>query len=411
MQLQTVGVGPEENRTDQLLSRFQNVAFGGFIQKKMFDDATAGIMHFFIFWGFVTVSLGTVETLCHGIYPPFSMAWLLGGTSSAYHIFLISQDAANFCVSLSIGAALYRRLVTQPERLKTLKKDSKLDALIVLSLIFGLVTTALFTIGSELRHSGQLELLSYTPFSASVSSALGWIFQIESTSAWGVSYQTFWWLHVLILFGFTSFLPYSKHQHLIWVWPNLFFGSLKGSGRLRPMTFSDDAESFGVGTVKEFTWKQLLDSITCVECGRCSQVCPATNTGKPLDPRSMVHHLKEAMFNESLGEHKKDKALIGDIVSRDELWSCTTCGACMEACPLAIEHIPAIVDMRRYMTMTEGEMPPELQGTLEKLETQNNPWGSIPRISCRLGKRIRYSNSRREKRGRLSFLGWLRRLL
>ena len=100
----------------------------------------------------------------------------------------------------------------------------------------------------------------------------------------------------------------------------------------------------------------------------------------------MVHHLKEAMFNESLGEHKKDKALIGDIVSRDELWSCTTCGACMEACPLAIEHIPAIVDMRRYMTMTEGEMPPELQGTLEKLETQNNP-GVYPKNLVQIGQK------------------------
>lgn len=142
------------------------------------------------------------------------------------------------------------------------------------------------------------------------------------------------------------------------------------------MIFDEEAESFGVGKAEEFTWKQLLDGMTCVECGRCTSVCPAATTEKPLDPRLMIHHLKDAFHDAAVKKkNESQKTLIGDIVGRDELWSCTTCGACMEACPLHIEHIPAIVDMRRYMTMTEGEMPTELQSTLENLETNSNPWG------------------------------------
>ena len=141
------------------------------------------------------------------------------------------------------------------------------------------------------------------------------------------------------------------------------------------MEFDENAESFGVGSVEEFSWKQLLDSMTCVECGRCTSVCPANSTGKKLDPRLMIHHLKDAMMEASEKPADQRRDLIGGVVSREELWDCTTCGACVEACPLHIEHIPAIVDMRRYMTMTEGEMPSELQGTLQNLEVHSNPWG------------------------------------
>ena len=167
---------------------------------------------------------------------------------------------------------------------------------------------------------------------------------------------------------------------MIWVWPNILFRSHKGRGRLRPMEFKEDAETFGVGKMEDFTWKELLDGMTCVECGRCTEQCPATFTGKPLDPRKMIHHLKEALqdgvANPTL---EKRKPLIGDdaspgLVHRDELWSCTTCGACMEACPLYIEHIPAIVDMRRYMTLTEGNFPPELANTFKNLENNFSPW-------------------------------------
>ena len=144
------------------------------------------------------------------------------------------------------------------------------------------------------------------------------------------------------------------------------------------MEFKDDAESFGVGKVQDFSWKQLLDGYTCVECGRCSSVCPATSTGKPLDPRMIIKHLKSAVTEAATLPEEKQRPLIDGIVTRDELWSCTTCGACMEACPLFIEHIPAIVDMRRYMTLTEGQFPPELANTFKNLENNSSPWAMNP---------------------------------
>ena len=140
------------------------------------------------------------------------------------------------------------------------------------------------------------------------------------------------------------------------------------------MEFSEDAQSFGIGTTKELSWKHVLDGAACVECGRCSEVCPATNTQKSLDPRKIMGHLKTALSH--LKNPKKQPVeLLDNIVSSDEIWDCTTCGACMEACPIHLEHIPPIIGMRRYLTMTKGEVSEQLQTTLENLENQGNPWG------------------------------------
>lgn len=372
----SVGAGFEESRLDDIGQRIARVIHGGLIQPKMLKDLPAGVMHFFIFWGFLTVSIGTVETILYGIIPDFDFKWVLGD-GTLYRVFLLSQDLANFAVMLSIGYAFVRRIFFPPKRFAALKKDSRFDAYLVLGLILALVSTTLIFTGAKTMLSGHESLpADALPIGHGIARFIGAVFGFSSPSAWSIFSQIFWWLHVAVLFGFTTFLPYSKHQHLIWVWPNLFFKSHKGSGRLRPMEFKDDAESFGVGKAQEFTWKQLLDSMACVECGRCTSVCPAAQTDKPLDPRAIIHHLKDAMNDAVLHpKPEEQRPLIDDIVARDELWSCTTCGACMEACPLHIEHIPAIIDMRRYMTMTEGQMPAELQTTLQNLETQSNPWG------------------------------------
>ena len=372
----TTGQGFDEERTSNPLARLSFTLTGGLLQKKMFKDPTAGIMHFVIFWGFVTVSLGTVETILNGVFPAFGFKLLLGD-GFVFHGFLVSQDFGNAAVLFAITFAILRRLFFAPERLKSVAKASKLDAFIVLGAIWGLVFTTLLHLGARTFISGthsypETALL----FSHLSSSIVGGTFGVDSETGWQVFSTVSWWAHIAFLFGFMTFLPFSKHQHLIWVWPNMFFKNTNNtSGRLRPMEFDENAESFGVGSVEEFSWKQLLDSMTCVECGRCTSVCPANSTGKKLDPRLMIHHLKDAMMEASEKPADQRRDLIGGVVSREELWDCTTCGACVEACPLHIEHIPAIVDMRRYMTMTEGEMPSELQGTLQNLEVHSNPWG------------------------------------
>lgn len=374
--LNSVGKGSEEVRSDQLVSRIGFMLTGGLLQTRMFKDIVPGIMHFIIFWGFITVGLGTAETLLSGVLPSLEVKSLFG-EGPILNAFLASQDLGNFAVMCAVSFAISRRLFFPPPRLKALAKASKKDAFIVLGLILILMVTELLLMGSKTFLEGEHQLpAAALQISSTMAAAFGNLFGIETQAGWLLAKNSFWLIHIGALFGFVTFLPFSKHQHLIWVWPNMLFKSHRGSGRLRPFEIKEDAESFGVGAVEQFTWKQLLDGMTCVECGRCTDVCPANSTGKPLDPRLIIHHLKDAMQEAiQVKDLSQRRALISGVVSRDELWACTTCGACMEACPLHIEHIPAIVDMRRYMTMTEGEIAPELQLTLQNLETYSNPWG------------------------------------
>jgi len=360
-----IGKGKEENRTNNLPKRLLQVLTIGFGQRKMFKDPQAGMMHFLIFWGFVTVTIGTGETILNGIFPSFTFATILG-EGRLFHTYLLSQDIGNFAVVVAILFAFYRRLVIKPRRLAVLGKDAKIDAAVVLLFILGLVTTSLLSMGAR-AQMGDLPAASL-PISTAFAGLVGATF-----NNWPAFDNVVWWGHCLTLFGFTTFIPYSKHQHFLWVWPNILFKNDKGRGRLRPMEFDENAESFGAGKIEDFTWKQLLDGTTCVECGRCVEQCPANITGKPLDPRKIMHDLKGAMRDKDENPETK-KTLIGDFITTDELWACTSCGACMEACPLEIEHIPAIVDMRRFLTMTEGNFPGELQNTFKNLETNGTPW-------------------------------------
>ncbi len=360
------GRGKEDNRYDNLPRRVSEMVNFGFIQQKMFKDPVSGIMHAFIFWGFVVVSIGTVETLFAGLIPGFDFRKILGD-GPVFHAFLRSQDLGNFAVFAAIAYAMLRRLFFAPKRLAVLADASKKDAMIVLGFILALVTTSLVSLGSR-------AYADYIPATAvPISVAFAKIFGF-AVNDWHFFDKTVFWTHCFVLFGFTTFLPYSKHQHLIWVWPNILFRSHKARGRLRPMVFDENAESFGVSKPEDFTWKQLLDSFTCVECGRCTEQCPANSTGKPLDPRKIMHDLKYSLLNHLEVPEAERKILIGDFVTTDELWSCTTCGACMEACPLYIEHVPAIVDMRRYLTLTEGSFPEELANTFKNLENNGTPW-------------------------------------
>jgi ferredoxin len=344
-----IGQGKEEVRSDEKSSRWWMVAIKGLLQGKMFKDPVPGVMHFLIFWGFVTVTIGTMEMLLYGMTGSFSYTSIIG-RGGLFHAYVRSQDWANFLVLVAVVFAIVRRMAFPPARLKRLDAAARFDAFLVLGLILALVFTELVVTGSESRL-GRMELpAADLLFSRAISGAVGRAFGIASDTGWHALSTGFWAVHVAVLCAFMIFLPFSKHQHLIWVWPNIFFKNRRPSGRLRPMEFDEDAESFGVGRVEGFTWKQLLDSHTCVECGRCTAQCPAHHTGKKLDPAAIIHHLKTAVHDAvSAPNEESRKILIGDIVTDEELWACTTCGACMEACPLEIEHVPAIVDMRRYL--------------------------------------------------------------
>lgn len=364
------GKGAEDNRVRNPPKRLMDVFTYGFLQPKMFKDVPAGIMHSLIFWGFIVVSIGTIETLISGVYPEFSFKMLLGD-GDLYRYFLASQDVGNFAVFCAIIYAFARRMFFPPKRLAVLHQSAKNDAYLVLGLILGLVTTSLISMGSR-AHAGTIpaDTLNFAQMFAQV---VGSPFGISSPEGWGTFEHGVFWTHCLILFSFTTFLPYSKHQHLIWALPNIFFRSEFARGRLRPMPIDENAESFGASKVEQLSWKNLLDGFSCVECGRCTEQCPANATGKPLDPRKIIHDMKASLISRE-EDGDKAKELVGGFITPDELWSCTTCGACMEACPIYIEHIPPIVEMRRYLTLTEGSFPPELQNTFKNLENNFTPW-------------------------------------
>lgn len=383
-----VGKGAAEvsiSKLDAVSDRMIGMLVGGVLQPKMLKDFWPAVMHYLIFFGFVTVTLGTIETLLHGVTGGAFDFSVLVGDGAVYKVFLASQDIGNAAVAFAILWAYWRRIVVKPVRLSKLDEHSRKDAYIVLGFIFALVATALIYMGAKTRGLPDQQLpADVLVFSRLISGALGSLFGLSTPEAWSLMGSSFWWIHVLVLFSFSVFLPFSKHQHFLWVWPNMLFRSLKARGRLAPMTFDENAESFGIGKIEDFSWKQLLDGQTCVECGRCSAQCPAAATGKPLDPRLIMKHIKTTIadYNANIATPDKRQALIGEsgegIVTPDELWACTTCGACMEACPLYIEHIPSIVGMRRYMSMTLGTFPEELNNTFQSLETRGSPWAMDP---------------------------------
>ncbi len=371
------GKGFEDHRFDQLPQRIWRTIIDSTFQPKMFRDFVPAFIHALIFWGFILVSIGTLETVVSGFYSKFNFSWILGD-GFFYGSFLRSQDLANAWVGFAILYAIVRRITKASKRISSLGAESQKDAYYVLTWIFALVFTASLSLGAR-AYAGMLPEapLGLSRLITSVST-LG---LISSEGAWHSFDQVIWWAHVGVFCSFLVYLPTSKHQHFIWAVPNLFFRTSRARGRLRPMDLEDEtAESFGVAKPTELSWKQLLDGFTCVECGRCQEVCPAYQTGKPLDPRKIAHDLKYSLLDDVKAQNDKEhtaQPLTDGFVKADEYWSCTTCGACMEACPLGIEHIPAIVDMRRYKTLTEGEFPSELNQTFKNLETNFTPWSGV----------------------------------
>jgi Fe-S oxidoreductase len=203
---------------------------------------------------------------------------------------------------------------------------------------------------------------------------------IFSRNVAGVVFPVAWWMHVLTVLAFAAYLPQSKHLHIVTTLPNVFFRKQTPRGQLSLIEDIENKETFGAASIRDFSWKQLLDGYTCTECGRCSDNCPALATGKPLDPQKIVLDIRDQLLAEgsALIQDAKDQAKPPAhwVESKpEELWACTTCAACVEACPVTIEHIDKIVDMRRHLTLMEGSAPPEAQRAMTNIERAGNPWG------------------------------------
>jgi Fe-S oxidoreductase len=389
-------LGAEEDRFDRLGERFKAVLVFVFGQRRVIREPS-GWGHFVIFWGFLLITIGTVEGFVRGVWPGFTYRTILDPLHLGFLYFPLNLaiDLVSFGVLVALGVALYRRYVQKPLRLESDDAHAKVDATIIICLIFVLIVFMFLARGTEInigRYEGKLAIGSpaWAPVSALVAGLVGGPISTDvQLGQQQVFFSIFWWIHNIIILGFLIYIPFSKHLHLLGAIPNVFFRSFKPRGELAKMNLEDETvESYGVSKVEEFTWKQLLDEYACTECGRCQENCPAFLTDKKLSPSRLIHHLKlhlrekgeiliDGKPQESLTEAQKAalaKPLIGEVVTEEEIWDCTTCAACMENCPVFIEHIPKIVDLRRYLVLTESRFPGEVQAVFRNMETNYNPW-------------------------------------
>ncbi len=386
--LMRLGKAEERLKNGSFFERAKTVLVNVLGQKKLFREWSPGLEHALIFWGFLILSLATVETVVDGFVRGFSFE-IFG--IYFYTAFSWMKELFGLLVIGACVYALIRRFITKPARFDY-SVEAQFDATIILLMILGLMVTMFVTDASHIAMNiGHREKIVrdalgalFTAKPVSYSIANGIFLSDESISNISLrwTYYSSWWIHILILLGFINYIPYSKHLHVLTAIPNVFLTYFAGKGEMRKIDLEDEsAETFGVGNVEEFTWKQLLDTYACTECGRCYINCPASTTGKDLSPRKIVIDIKQHLLEKGTYLLKKDKKLpenmkplISGAVKENELWACTTCRACVQECPVFIDHIDKIVDMRRNLVLMESRFPEEVQATFRNMETNYNPW-------------------------------------
>lgn len=367
-----------ERNAKARLNEFLVNVFG---QKKLLKDKKSGMMHVVMFYGFIVLQLGALELLIKGVVKGF--AYPLGPLHGFY---VFTQELTALLVLLAVGFAFYRRYI---EKLKRLKRGLKSG--LVLIFLTALMLSLLLSLSFE-----QLWLGHEAGAAAPLASAIAGLFAGLDSQTAGALFYVFWWVHLLTLLTFLVYVPQSKHAHLLFAPVNVLLRDTKPAGKLTSLDLEDEtAESFGVGKIEEFRQNQLIDLYACVECGRCTNMCPASGTGKTLSPMDLIVKMRDHLtergaaitsrtpwlpafaFPSAPAEGQAEQAvrLVGDVITEEELWACTTCRNCEDQCPVANEHVEKIVDMRRYLVLTEGHTPPEAVRYFQNVERQSNPWG------------------------------------
>ncbi|MBN1932918.1 MAG: (Fe-S)-binding protein [Desulfobacterales bacterium] len=373
-------------RCDRVKERVANMfkyAIGQYRQPRY---QMAGVIHILIFAGFLILSFRSITLVIMGIADGFALPGFGGSMGKVYN--LLKDCAATFVLGTCI-VAMVRRGIFKPERYAVPprygKKDHTWEAIFVLLLISGLMIGDMFFEGSlaaaQLQEGMETEIFipgTGTWFVVNILRAVP-VEQLQTI------HLSAYFTHDIIFFFFLCFLPLGKHFHVITSLPNVFFMKLN-KGMVKPVRWGveeedvEALENFGVKKLEDFTWKHILDFYTCADCGRCSDQCPANAVGRPLSPRFISLKCRDYSFEAYplRGEMAVSQPLIGNVLSEDEIWSCTTCGACEAECPLLIEYIDKIVDLRRGM-VDEGTVPQSLQKPLRALEKRGNPYGKMER--------------------------------
>ena len=373
--LQLVAAGSPEDRFDRPAERLAGMFRYAFAQQRVLARPY-GLNHFVLFWAFMLLLLANAAFLIEGLFPGFDLSAL---PAPLYNALELAFDLVSLAALVCVAVALVRRLFFAPPYLgNEYTRAASGEALLILALIAALMVAFFLMNAAQivLGHDGSLR---------PVSRALSILLQGTPAATVETVAAVSWWVHAVVLLLFMNLLPRSKHMHILTAIPNCYFRSLE-KPNVQPRESFKKGERFGVSEVGQFSWKDLLDSFSCTECGRCQDACPAYNTGKPLNPRRIVHDIKVNLLQNGTGvatdAAKEQLPLVGEkgegTSCEEALWSCTTCGACLSVCPVMIEQMPKIVKMRRHLVQEKAQFPEELLNLFENMEQRSNPWGIAP---------------------------------
>ena len=360
--------GKAPNRLDRIPERLIQTFINVIGQKAVLQKPLIGILHTLIFWGFIIITVGTLEQLGSTLIPGFSFEFL---GDPLYPFLVYIQDFFTSFVLFAVLGALYRRVVVKPTHL-----GQSRDAYMVLAFTGGLMVSIFMMNAFHLIATDSGYEMAM-PMSRRLADILRLLSLSPETSA--NLAVLFKWIHMTLVMGFAAYIPTSKHLHIVAAGPNTFLKQLDRAKPMSTINFEDESiTQYGAGKISDLNWKDSLDYFSCTECGRCQELCPAWNTEKPLSPKKLILDLKHQLFDqkEKLLAGKKDElpSIIDKDVTEDVIWACTSCRACEIACPVFIEHTDKIFDIRRNLVMMESKFPAEVQSVFKNMETNGTPW-------------------------------------
>lgn len=400
-----IRLGQPLDRSDRKGERFSTMMRVAFGQSKMVTRPLPAILHLFVYVGFVIINLEVLEIIIDGITGSHRVFSFLGGF---YDVLIASFEVLAILVLLACVIFLLRRNIAKVKRFhyREMTKWPKTDANLILItevLLMG-AFLKMNAADSILQSRGVEHYASAGNFPIS-SSIIVPIIENFSTESLIMIERACWWFHIIGIFAFLNYLPYSKHLHIVLAFPNTYFSNLNAKGKftnLESVTAevklmmdpsadpyaappTDAApKRFGAKDVTDLTWKQLMDAYSCTECGRCSSSCPANQTGKLLSPRKIMMDTRDrleeigSLKNKNGKDFSDNKSLLGDYILAEEIWACTSCNACVQECPVNIDPLSIIIDLRRYLVMEESKAPTELAGMFTNIENNGAPWQFSP---------------------------------
>ena len=396
-------LGRDIDRSDNPIKRWKTMAKVALGQSKMVVRPVAGILHIIVYVGFVIINIEVLEIVIDGLFGTHRIFAFLGG----FYDFLIgSFEILAFLVLVSCIILLIRRNIVRIKRFVMKEMDGwpKTDANLILIFEVFLMSAFLLMQAADLnlQNLGADHYVKAGSFP--ISSQIAFLFEGMSIDTINGFERSLWWFHILGILGFINYLPYSKHFHILLAFPNTYYSKLDAKGSFTNMasvkaevqmmmdpnadpfaaategTEDNEPQRFGAKDVNDLNWVQLMNAYTCTECGRCTSECPASETGKLLSPRKIMMDTRDRLdeYGKNLDKNGPDsvdgKFLLDDYITREELWACTSCNACTQACPLNIDPLAIILDMRRYLVMEESAAPTELNMMFSNVENNGAPW-------------------------------------